>query len=172
MEKETPSFFKTRRKPDRFTGIELVKCTIVTRRRNTAPTVPVVRESLPTSDLASYVRRWVSDGQFRHLSSQTLTLARTCPSACREHTIYPYLLRGIKAEKPNHIWGIDITYIRLATGCMYRTSPRSAEICSQVCERGCSSGLVLPLRRDLGIGSGNWIKLGKCHLFLRRLTVR
>jgi putative transposase len=37
----------------------------------------------------------------------------------REHTIYPYLLRSIKAEKPNHIWGIDITYIRLAAGWMY-----------------------------------------------------
>lgn len=33
--------------------------------------------------------------------------------------IYPYLLRGVKAEAPNHIWGIDITYIRIAAGWMY-----------------------------------------------------
>ncbi len=36
-----------------------------------------------------------------------------------EHKVYPYLLRGIKAERPNHIWGIDITYIRLSAGWMY-----------------------------------------------------
>lgn len=36
-----------------------------------------------------------------------------------ENRIYPYLLRGVKAAYPNHIWGIDITYIRLAQGWMY-----------------------------------------------------
>jgi len=28
------------------------------------------------------------------------------------HPIYPYLLKGVKAGYPNHIWGTDITYIR------------------------------------------------------------
>jgi putative transposase len=27
--------------------------------------------------------------------------------------ISPYLLAGVKANHPNHVWGIDITYIRL-----------------------------------------------------------
>jgi len=36
-----------------------------------------------------------------------------------EHKIYPYLLRHIRAQQPNHIWGIDITYIRLKGGWMY-----------------------------------------------------
>jgi putative transposase len=36
-----------------------------------------------------------------------------------EHKIYPYLLRHVSAEYPNHIWGIDITYIRLRGGWMY-----------------------------------------------------
>jgi len=36
-----------------------------------------------------------------------------------DHAVYPYLLRGIKAERPNQIWGIDITYIRLSGGWMY-----------------------------------------------------
>lgn len=30
-----------------------------------------------------------------------------------EHRIYPYLLRNLKITHPNHVWGIDITYIRL-----------------------------------------------------------
>jgi putative transposase len=38
------------------------------------------------------------------------------------HTIYPYLLRKVTAERPNHIWGIDITYIRLAHGWLYLTA--------------------------------------------------
>jgi putative transposase len=36
-----------------------------------------------------------------------------------DHRVYPYLLRGITARHPNHIWGIDITYIRLRYGWMY-----------------------------------------------------
>lgn len=36
-----------------------------------------------------------------------------------DHPIYPYLLRGVKATHPNHIWGIDITYIRLHKGWLY-----------------------------------------------------
>jgi putative transposase len=33
--------------------------------------------------------------------------------------VYPYLLRHITSAHPNHIWGIDITYIRLHAGWMY-----------------------------------------------------
>lgn len=36
-----------------------------------------------------------------------------------EHRIYPYLLRGVTAAYPNHVWSIDITYIRLVAGWMY-----------------------------------------------------
>jgi putative transposase len=32
--------------------------------------------------------------------------------------VYPYLLRHITSAYPNHIWGIDITYIRLHAGWM------------------------------------------------------
>lgn len=36
-----------------------------------------------------------------------------------EHHIYPYLLRGVAIVHPNHVWGVDITYIRLRAGWMY-----------------------------------------------------
>jgi putative transposase len=36
-----------------------------------------------------------------------------------EHRIYPYLLRNLIAERPNQIWGCDITYIRLRQGWVY-----------------------------------------------------
>lgn len=38
------------------------------------------------------------------------------------HRVYPYLLRTVKASYPNHIWGTDITYIRLASGFVYLTA--------------------------------------------------
>jgi len=38
------------------------------------------------------------------------------------HSVYPYLLRGVTAYRPNHIWGTDITYIRLASGFVYLTA--------------------------------------------------
>ena len=36
-----------------------------------------------------------------------------------EHKVYPYLLRNVTAAYPNHVWGIDITYIRLHGGWLY-----------------------------------------------------
>jgi putative transposase len=34
-------------------------------------------------------------------------------------TIYPYLLRGVKVARVNHVWSTDITYIRLHQGFVY-----------------------------------------------------
>ena len=36
-----------------------------------------------------------------------------------KHKIYPYLLRNVAASFPNHVWGIDITYVRLHGGWIY-----------------------------------------------------
>ena len=36
-----------------------------------------------------------------------------------EHRKYPYLLRGLAITRPNQVWAIDITYIRLAHGFIY-----------------------------------------------------
>jgi putative transposase len=36
-----------------------------------------------------------------------------------KHKIYPYLLRGLKIERPNQVWAMDITYIPMARGFVY-----------------------------------------------------
>ncbi len=36
-----------------------------------------------------------------------------------DHRIYPYLLRGLKVERPNQVWAADITYIPMSQGFMY-----------------------------------------------------
>jgi len=33
--------------------------------------------------------------------------------------IYPYLLRGLKIDRPNQVWAMDITYIPMARGFVY-----------------------------------------------------
>ena len=35
------------------------------------------------------------------------------------HKIYPYLLRGLKIARPNHVWCADITYIPIGRGFLY-----------------------------------------------------
>ena len=35
------------------------------------------------------------------------------------HRIYPYLLRGLTIDRPNHVWATDITYIPMAHGFIY-----------------------------------------------------
>ncbi len=34
----------------------------------------------------------------------------------QKQSIYPYLLKGVAADAPNHVWGVDITYIRMVGG--------------------------------------------------------
>ncbi|WP_432806825.1 IS3 family transposase [Methylocystis echinoides] len=35
------------------------------------------------------------------------------------HKIYPYLLRGVKIERPDHVWAMDISYIPMRRGFVY-----------------------------------------------------
>ena len=35
------------------------------------------------------------------------------------HSVYPYLLRGMKVTRPNQAWMVDITYLRMQSGFMY-----------------------------------------------------
>ena len=35
------------------------------------------------------------------------------------HRVYPYLLRDLKVERPNHVWSTDITYIPMRGGFLY-----------------------------------------------------
>jgi putative transposase len=40
----------------------------------------------------------------------------------KDHEIYPYLLKGVKIQKPDHVWSSDITYIRVGRGFVYLTA--------------------------------------------------
>ena len=36
-----------------------------------------------------------------------------------EHRVYPYLLRGVKVERPDHVWCADLTCIPVSQGYLY-----------------------------------------------------
>lgn len=58
----------------------------------------------------------------RHMTQ--IGLSAICPGPhrpnlskrAREHCVYPYLLGGVVAKEPNHVWGVDLTYIRMVGG--------------------------------------------------------
>lgn len=58
----------------------------------------------------------------RHMREMGLSAMMPGPNLSQrrqEHAVFPYLLRNVTAAAPNHIWGIDITYIRLRSGWLY-----------------------------------------------------
>ncbi len=58
----------------------------------------------------------------RHMQEMGLRAIYPGPNLSRraqQDAVYPYLLRGLNIERPNQVWGVDITYIRLRTGWMY-----------------------------------------------------
>ena len=58
----------------------------------------------------------------RHMREMGIAAIYPGPNLSRrqqkEH-VFPYLLRNLTIRAPNHVWGIDITYIRLLKGWMY-----------------------------------------------------
>ena len=58
----------------------------------------------------------------RHMREMGIEAIYPKPNLSRrssEHKVYPYLLSGIVASYPNHVWGVDLTYVRLRGGWMY-----------------------------------------------------
>jgi putative transposase len=40
-------------------------------------------------------------------------------TAGKGHKVYPYLLRGVRVERPDQVWSTDITYVPMTGGFMY-----------------------------------------------------
>lgn len=58
----------------------------------------------------------------RHMREMGIAGITPGPNLSRRaqgHRVFPYLLRGLLIERPNQVWGIDITYIRLVGGWLY-----------------------------------------------------
>lgn len=58
----------------------------------------------------------------RHMREMGIVAIYPGPNLSRrQHKahVFPYLLRNLTIRAPNHVWGIDITYIRMQKGWMY-----------------------------------------------------
>jgi len=58
----------------------------------------------------------------RYLQEMGITVIYPGPNLSKrnlKHKIYPYLLRNVKPEHPNQVWGIDLTYVGMNRGWMY-----------------------------------------------------
>ena len=55
----------------------------------------------------------------RQMGMEAIYTKPQLSQAAEGHVIYPYLLRGVKIERVNHVWSTDITYIRLHGGFIY-----------------------------------------------------
>jgi len=55
----------------------------------------------------------------REMGLEAIYPKKNLSKKAHENLIYPYLLRGLEIERPNHVWGTDITYIRMKKGFLY-----------------------------------------------------
>jgi len=55
----------------------------------------------------------------RRMGIEALYIKPRLSLAHPEHVKYPYLLRGLKITRANHVWATDITYIPMAKGFCY-----------------------------------------------------
>jgi len=56
---------------------------------------------------------------FRLMGHQTINRKKNLTKGALKAFIRPYLLRGLKIERANQVWCVDITYIPMAKGFMY-----------------------------------------------------
>lgn len=50
---------------------------------------------------------------------QTIYHKRNTSKKSKENPVYPYLLKNLDIDHPNHVWAIDITYVPMRRGFMY-----------------------------------------------------
>lgn len=59
---------------------------------------------------------------FKVMNHHTMYRKRNLSKLGKREYIKPYLLRGLKIDKPNQVWCTDITYIPMRKGFMYMTA--------------------------------------------------
>jgi putative transposase len=59
---------------------------------------------------------------YRVMGMRSVMPGKHTSRRCKDHKVYPYLLRNVKIERPNQVWATDITYIPMKKGFMYLTA--------------------------------------------------
>ena len=78
-----------------------------------------IRNDINNMKLGFRVNRKRIQRYMREMGIQAIYPGPNLSKRNKAHYVYPYLLRNIKPLYPNHIWGIDITYIAMRGRWMY-----------------------------------------------------
>jgi len=65
------------------------------------------------------INRKTVQRHMREMGIAGITPGPNLSRRAQDHRLFPYLLRELVIERPNQVWGIDITYIRLLGGWLY-----------------------------------------------------
>lgn len=65
------------------------------------------------------INRKAVQRHMREMRLEAIYPGRNLSKRRQQDQIYPYLLSGLAITRPNQVWGIDITYVRLHQGWMY-----------------------------------------------------
>jgi len=76
-----------------------------------------VRDNL--EDLGHTVNRKKVQRLMRQMGIAALYPKANTSRPGKGHKIYPYLLKGLTIDRPNHVWATDISYIPMAKGFVY-----------------------------------------------------
>jgi putative transposase len=66
-----------------------------------------------------HINRKAAQRHMREMGIAGICPRRNLSKNNLEHHVFPYLVQDLTADHPNHVWGIDITYVRLHAGWMY-----------------------------------------------------
>ena len=70
-------------------------------------------------EMKTEINRKAVQGHMREMGIAGICPGPNLSKRNLSYRVYPYLLRHVAASYPNHVWGIDVTYVRLNGGWMY-----------------------------------------------------
>ncbi|ATE95167.1 Transposase (plasmid) [Phaeobacter gallaeciensis] len=76
------------------------------------------REAHPALDAADGFDANLSETK-HPLPGSTCKASARGGKAAKEHKAYPYLLHGLRVERPKQVWCADITYLPMRRGFLY-----------------------------------------------------
>jgi len=78
-----------------------------------------IRDELIDRDITPCINRKKVQRLMRKMGIVALYPKKKTSLPGKGHTIYPYLLKGMKIDQPNQVWATDISYIPMAKGFLY-----------------------------------------------------
>lgn len=116
LNRSTVYYKATRKKQEDIDGILMA---MMDRQYLSCPFYGSRRMTACLRDLGYQVNRKRIVRLMRLMDIQAIYPKKRLSTPAPEHRIFPYLLRGVTASHPDHVWSADITYIPMKQGYLY-----------------------------------------------------